>query len=73
MIFKLFRLQKDLYQNNVYSWKALMFQRSILPQTHLQNQMEKYFPATLSSSLYAKMSPAYPGYRRKAQLSFSSQ
>lgn len=71
--FKLFRLQKELYQNNMYSWKAFMFQKSILPQPHLQNQMEKCFPATLSSSFYTKMSPAYPGYCQKAQFSFSSQ
>lgn len=51
--FKFFRLEKDLYLNNTYSWKALMFQSSIHPQPHLRNQMEKCLPATPSSSFYS--------------------
>lgn len=64
--FRLVRLQKDHYQNNIYSWKALMFQRST-PSSHIcKIKWKNIFQ--LHQVLHftqAKKSVAYRGYGRR--------
>lgn len=66
---KRFRLQNDLYQNNIYLWKALMFQRITAFQPHLQNEMEKCLPASFHS---CKDEPSLPGVLQRRPSSSSA-